>query len=50
MRRINFTKKMKNPFLLVDAVNSKKIRQNLLAYFFIKKMGSKTRYFFVSIF
>jgi hypothetical protein len=33
MRRINFTKKMKNPFLLVDAVNSKKIRQNLLAYF-----------------
>ena len=41
MRRINFTKKIKNPFLLVDAVNSKKIRQNLLAYFFIKKWVQK---------
>jgi hypothetical protein len=31
MRRINFTKKMKKSFLLVNALNSKKIRQKLLA-------------------
>jgi hypothetical protein len=27
MRRINFQKKTKNPFLLIDALNTKKIRQ-----------------------
>uniref|UniRef100_A0A6C0HBQ5 Uncharacterized protein n=1 Tax=viral metagenome TaxID=1070528 RepID=A0A6C0HBQ5_9ZZZZ len=32
---IKFYKKVKNPFLLVNALNNKKIRQNLLAYFFI---------------
>jgi hypothetical protein len=31
MRRINFQKKMKNPISLRDALNTKKIRQNLLA-------------------
>jgi hypothetical protein len=31
MRLLNFTKKMKNPFLLVDDLNTKKIIQNLLA-------------------
>ena len=35
MRLLNFTKKMKTSFLHVDALNSKKIRQKLLAYFFI---------------
>ena len=30
MRRINFTKKVKNPFSLVDALNTKKIRNKLL--------------------
>jgi len=30
MRRINFQKKMKKPFLLRDALNTKKIRQNVL--------------------
>ena len=31
MRRINFQKKMKNPVSLIDALNTKKIRQKLLA-------------------
>jgi hypothetical protein len=31
MRLLNFTKKVKNPFLLVNALNNKKIRQNMLA-------------------
>jgi hypothetical protein len=30
MRLLNFTKKVKNPFLLVDALKNKKIRQKLL--------------------
>uniref|UniRef100_A0A6C0HB85 Uncharacterized protein n=1 Tax=viral metagenome TaxID=1070528 RepID=A0A6C0HB85_9ZZZZ len=30
MRLLNFQKKSKNPFLLVDALNAKKMRQNLL--------------------
>jgi hypothetical protein len=30
MRRINFTKKMKNQVLLIDALKTKKIRQKLL--------------------
>ena len=32
---IKFYKKMKNPFLLVDDLNTKKIIKKLLPYFFI---------------
>jgi len=31
MRLLNFKKKIKKPILLGDALNTKKIRQNLLA-------------------
>jgi hypothetical protein len=31
MRLLNFEKKIKNPFLLEDALNTKKIRQKSLA-------------------
>ena len=34
MRLLNLQKKMKNPFLLDVALNTKKIRQKLLPYFF----------------
>jgi hypothetical protein len=36
MRLLNFQKKMKNPFSLIDALNAKKIIQKLLPYFFMK--------------
>jgi len=40
MRRINFQKKVKNSFSLVDAVNTEKIRHFFVTIIFFKeKMG-----------
>jgi hypothetical protein len=42
MRRINFTKKVKKPFSLVDALNTKKYVKSCYHNFFIKKWVQKS--------